>query len=148
VLAMATQFTASAAHAGTAASTGKKARTMYARDTAQLADCSGSIGHHKTQDGFEIHYYTKPTSVNHSCVGTIRLNFVGSGGNVFMSGWVHTINGNFCKFGTTNSAGGRETGITCREAFTTNSLHVHGQSTVNPSNGVTAEYPFANNGIN
>jgi len=147
VLAMAAQFTAPAAHAGTATTgTGKKARTMYARGTPQDTSCSGSIGHHKAQDGFTIHYYTAPESAHHSCVGTIQLNYDGSLGNIYMSGWVHTVNGNYCKFGTPNAA--MQTGITCREIFTTSSLHVHGQSTVEPANGVTATYPFANNGFN
>jgi hypothetical protein len=87
------QFAAPAAHAGktAAAATGKKVRTVYATDTAVFAttssrsstspaispnvgSCKGNTGHHNTQDGVTVRFYTKAVPPGRTCIGTIKVS--------------------------------------------------------------------------
>ena len=84
------QFAAPAAHAGkTAATTGKKVRTVYARDTAfaagtsspspnispNVGSCRGNTGHHNKHSDVTVRFYTRAIiSQNRTCIGTIKVS--------------------------------------------------------------------------
>jgi hypothetical protein len=86
------QLAAPAAHAGkTPATTGKKVRTVYARDTAaftsattspstspaispNVGSCTGTTGHHNTSHGVTVRFYTRPVPPNRTCIGTIKVS--------------------------------------------------------------------------
>lgn len=125
------QLAAPAAHAGkTAATTGKKVRTVYARDTAAFASttttstspaispnvgsCTGITGHHNKHSDVTVRFYSRPVSPNRTCIGTIKVS--DSGIQVFqVSGQVHNSGGVFCKF----SGGIQQTVVShrCRRVF-------------------------------
>jgi hypothetical protein len=163
------QFAAPAAHAvKTAATTGKKVRTVYATDTAVFAttssrsstspaispnvgSCTGSKGHHNTQNGITVRFYTRPAGTGRTCVGTIKVSDTGD----FISsigGYVQNSHGVFCYFA---KAGNGVTTDTCRRVFdntngfgTKQSLIVAGFSTfLSVPTHVKSVVPFKNNGF-
>jgi hypothetical protein len=161
-------FAAPAAHAATTAVTGKKVRTIYARDTALFApasainsaspstspnvgSCTASKGHHNTQNGVTVRFYTRPVPSNRTCVGTIKVSDTGDLVH-YVGGFVRNSHGTFCKFSTVNSV------VTdrCRRVFdntngylTPQSLIVAGfsKSYFGFSDHVYSVVPFKNNGF-
>jgi hypothetical protein len=164
-------FAAPAAHAGkTAATTGKKVRTIYATDTAAFTPtsiisstspnisqntgtCSGSKGNHNTQNGITVRFYTKAMKGNRTCVGTIKVSDTGD----FIQsigGYVQNSHGVFCHFA---KPGNGVTTDRCRGVFrntngfgTPQSLIVAGFSTSDVFGSVEhvkSVVPFKGNGF-
>lgn len=163
------QFAAPAAHAGiTAATTGKKVRTVYATDTAVFAtassrsstspaispnvgSCTGTTGHHTKQGDVTVRFYTRAVGADRTCVGTIKVSDT-SLFNSFVRGHVQNLNGShFCTFVGNGSVATH----VCRRVFenTTGtlakSLTVVGAGVDIFSNVTSAKskYPFRNNGF-
>jgi hypothetical protein len=163
------QFATPAAHAGTTATaTGKRVRTVYATDTAVFAttsgtsstssgtspnvgSCTGSKGHHNTQNGITVRFYTRPVPGNRTCVGTIKVSDTGDF-ITSIGGFVSNSRGTYCKF---FKRGNGVTTDTCRRVFdntngygTPQSLIVAGFSTfLGIKTYVKSVVPFKNNGF-
>jgi hypothetical protein len=165
------QFAAPAVHAGkTAATTGKKVRTVYATDTAVFAgtsgissaspstspnvgSCTGSVGHHNKSHDVTVRFYTRPVAGNRTCIGTIKVS--DSGDQVFqVSGRVHNAGGPFCAF----HGGTQQTIVTdrCRRVFRNDNGYLSrspltvsgfGVPFIGATGTVTSTVPFRNDGF-
>lgn len=162
------QLAAPAAHAGkTAATTGKKVRTIYARDTAfaatasslspnispNVGSCTGNTGHHNKHSDVTVRFYTRPVIPNRTCIGTIKVS--DSGIQVFqVSGQVHNSGGVFCAF----HGGIQQTVVShrCRRVFRNDSgfnapspltVSGFGSPFVGATGKVRSTIPFRNDGF-
>jgi hypothetical protein len=133
------------------AATSSRSSTSSAAISQNVGACTGSKGHHNTQNGITVRFYTKPVPGNRTCVGTIKVSDTGD----FISsigGYVQNSHGVFCHF---VKGGNGTTTDRCRRVFentngfgTAQSLIVAGFSTfLGVATHVKSVVPFKNNGF-
>ena len=159
------QLAAPASHAGkTTATTGKKVRTIYARDAAFTAtsssasaspaltsseiakgSCKGTTGHHIGNDTVTVRFFSAPAG-SRTCIGTIQTStasYDAAGGGVNN---INTVSRpDFCSFqGTLDISH-----IRCRRIFVRDKLSVSGTATngVGAVTSIHSHYPFRKDGF-